>query len=87
MIRSAGSHTKVDLTAFFPSVETRYYYEGDEYSTVKCPCVWFVQCKRGGALSKAEAEAVKELASQAGAKPMHAHSGPNGRGVELDHIP
>lgn len=87
VIRAAGSHTKVDLTAFFPAVEGLQIIDPSDSRSplipVKIPCVWLVQCKTGGAVSKAELTELKEIAEQAGASPYLAKQGKRGEGPDL----
>jgi Holliday junction resolvase len=86
VIRAAGSHTKIDLTAFFPYMEGEIPYDSATMITgiaVKIPCVWFVQCKTGGAVSKAELTELMEIAHKAGAQPYLAKQGKRGEGPDL----
>jgi hypothetical protein len=77
--RSAGSKTKIDLLVLWPALESY---------TVWPPVgeVWMVQCKRDGKLPAAEREALLDIAEQTGHSAYHAHTGPNGRGVEFAPI-
>lgn len=86
VIRAAGSHTKVDLTAFFPAEVGQMTVESGPHIqtiSVRIPCVWFVQCKTGGAVSKAELTELKEIAARVGAQPYLAQKGKRGEGPEL----
>jgi len=79
VVRSAGSKTKIDLVALFDIIEspTVWGASGD---------VWLVQCKRDGRLPAAERDALLDIAERTGASAYHAHTGPNGRGVEFTTI-
>lgn len=90
VIRSAGSHTKIDLTAFFPhEVGTRPIDNPSQLGPsilgmpVKIPCVWLVQCKRDGRITKAEREEVRRIAHEVGAQPYLAKIPDEGHGVEF----
>lgn len=75
--RSAGSHGPVDLIAFYPPT---VYLPNVTYG---CD-VRFVQCKRHGAISKADRWALTELAQQCGAIPVLAKAGPRGTPVVFE---
>lgn len=90
VIRAAGSHTKVDLTAFFPAQEggiivdpLETWDDNPAVMPVRVPCVWLVQCKTGGAVSKAELTELKEIAHKVGAQPYLAQKGKRGEGPNL----
>lgn len=76
--RSAGSHTKADLVAFFPSV--------DQPSGPSQPRIWIVQCKRDGKLPAAERDALVDIAHHTGVEAVLAAAGPKGRGVEFKYL-
>lgn len=73
VMRAAQSKGAVDLLAVFPGAI--------------CADVWFVQCKYsihgGGTLPPAERKKLTELAFDAGARPVLATPGKNGRGVRF----
>lgn len=75
VMRAAQSKGAADLIALWPKDEFVYYGIGG-----RAP--WLVQCKRGtGRISPAEREILKNIAREAGAVPVQALPGPNGRGV------
>lgn len=93
VIRAAGSHTKIDLTAFFPAMEGGVlldpldsWDDNPAVMPVKIPCVWMVQCKRDGRITKAEREEVRRIAHESGAQPYVFMTGPNGRGIDYKII-
>lgn len=79
VVRSAGSKTKVDLIALFPALDGIMTWPAAME-------VWIVQCKRDGKLPAAERDALLDISVQTGALAYHAHTGPNGRGVEFTAI-
>ncbi len=79
VVRSAGSKTKIDLAAGFPALHSYMEWPPE-------PDIWLVQCKRDGNLPAAEREELLRLAEATGCSAYHAHTGPNGRGVEFTPI-
>lgn len=79
VVRAAGSKTKADLVAIFPALHSYMEWPPE-------PEVWLVQCKRDGNLPAAEREELTRIATEANVSAYHAHTGPNGRGVEFDII-
>ena len=78
--RSAGSHGPVDLIAYWDweSLAPRFWGGHHPYA--------FVQCKRHGAISKADRWALVELAQQCGAIPVLAKAGPRGTPVLFERL-
>lgn len=76
--RSAGSHTKVDLVAFFPSV--------DSPSGPSRTRVWLVQCKRDGRLPAAEREALVNIARATGVEAILAKRGEKRGTIEFEFL-
>lgn len=76
VVRAAGSHGPVDLVAFYPpDSPTSPVYRPD------IERLEFVQCKKHGAISKADRWALIELAAACGAVPVLAKAGPRGTPV------
>lgn len=74
--RSAGSHTKVDLTAHWPMASLNG----------RPRPAWFVQCKRDGRLPAPERAAIVDIAKQTGNEAILAAAGPKGRGIEFEFL-
>lgn len=72
--RSAGSRSPVDLIAIWP------------WGVLQAT-IWFVQCKRDGRLSSRDEIELISLAEKAGARPVLAHAGKSGRGIEFVSLP
>lgn len=74
VMRAAQSKGIVDLLAVFSPHHNELY---------GCPPIWFVQAKRDGRLPGREKVELVSVAEAAGAVPVLAKTGPNGRGVEF----
>lgn len=73
VMRAAGSHTKADLIALWPS-------------PCEWADVWLVQCKRDGKLPAAEQQELLDIAAATGAEAYLAQAGAKGRGVVFQRL-
>jgi len=81
-MRAASSKGAADLIALWP-VEFVTVEDGG-YRTQRRP--WLIQCKLHGKLPRAEREELVRIARAVRAIPMHAQTGPKGRGVVFTNL-
>ena len=84
-MRAAQSKGKVDLLTLWP-FDPQPFPDIPGMALVT-PRVWLVQCKTGSArMSRADKEELVALARKAGATPVLAQPGKNGRGVQFINL-